>query len=91
MAKICLNMLIKWVKMEKINKITNFPACTYKSQNVAQSQQNFAPLHDGETVTFRNSEPTYYWLSIRNIKPYWIHLTFVALTFGFKFSKIGIK
>ena len=33
----------------------NFPACTHKSQNFAQSQQNFAPLHDGETVTFRNS------------------------------------
>ena len=32
-----------------------FPLCTYKSQNVAQSQLNFAPSHNGETVTFRNS------------------------------------
>ena len=33
----------------------NFPACTYKSENFAHSQLNFAPSHDGETVTFRNS------------------------------------
>ena len=36
-------------------KIMKFPAHTYKSQNLAQSQLNFAPSHDGETVTFRNS------------------------------------
>ena len=35
--------------------IVIFPVCTYKSQNFAQSQLNFAPSHDGETVTFRNS------------------------------------
>ena len=33
---------------------------TFKSKNVAQSQLSFALSHDGETVTFRNSE-----LSIR--------------------------
>ena len=33
----------------------NVSACTYKSQSIAQSQQIFAPSHDGETVTFRNS------------------------------------
>ena len=59
MAKKSLNMTINWVKMDKkfrnINKIMNFPACTYKSENVAQSQQKIAPSHDGETVTFRNS------------------------------------
>ena len=55
-----LNMAINWVKMDKklrnISKIMNFPACTYKSQNVAQSQQKCAPSHNGETVTFRNSD-----------------------------------
>ena len=35
-------------------KILNFMDCTYKSQNCARSQQHFAQLHDGETVTFRN-------------------------------------
>ena len=38
----------------KINKIINFPGSTFKFQNFAQSQQNFAPLQDDETVTFRN-------------------------------------
>ena len=33
----------------------NFPACMCKSQNFAQGQPNFAPSHDGEMVTFRNS------------------------------------
>ena len=33
----------------------NFSICTYKYENFAQSQQNCAPPHDGETVTFRNS------------------------------------
>ena len=37
----------------KIIKIMNFSACTNKSQNFAQSQQHFAPSHNGETVTFR--------------------------------------
>ena len=30
----------------------------YTSQDFAQSQQNFALSHDGETVTFRNSGET---------------------------------
>ena len=52
---------LKWMIMNNkfINKIKKkiikFQACTYKSQNVAQSQLNFAPSHDGEIVTFRNS------------------------------------
>ena len=48
-----LNMIINWVKLDKKLK---FPACTYKSQNFAQSQLNFAPSHDSEMVTFINSE-----------------------------------
>ena len=32
-----------------------FWVCTYKSQDFAQSQTNFARSHDRETVTFRNS------------------------------------
>ena len=32
-----------------------FPASTYKYNFFAQSQLNFAPSHDGEKVTFRNS------------------------------------
>ena len=54
-----MNMIIKWVKMDKhvweMNKLINIPVSTYKSQNFAQSRRNFAPSHDGETVTFRNS------------------------------------
>ena len=42
-------------KVKKMNKSMNFPACTHKSKKITQSQQNFAPSHDGETVTFRNS------------------------------------
>ena len=34
----------------------NFPACIYKCQNFAKSQQNFALSHDGETVIFRNCD-----------------------------------
>ena len=30
--------------------------CTHKSQDFAQSQNNFARSHDRATVTFRNSE-----------------------------------
>ena len=33
----------------------NFTLFTYKSQNCAPSQQNFAPSHETEPVTFRNS------------------------------------
>ena len=36
-----------------MNKIMNFPGCTYKLKNIAQSQRNFAPSHADET--FRNS------------------------------------
>ena len=42
-------------KVKKMNKIMNFPVCTYKFQNLAQSKQNLAPVHDGETVIYRNS------------------------------------
>ena len=45
-----------------------FPACTYKSQNFAQSQKFFAPSHDGDTVTFRNSEPS----QSKHIKLDWV-------------------
>ena len=38
-----------------MNKIMNFPGCKYKSQNLEQIQQNFAPSRDVETVTFRDS------------------------------------
>ena len=40
---------VKEVKMHK------FSVCAYKSQDFAQSRENFARLHDRETVTFRNS------------------------------------
>ena len=32
-----------------------FLVWVYTSQDFAQTQLNFAPSHDGETVTFRNS------------------------------------
>ena len=35
----------------------NFLVCAYKSQDFAQSQENFAQSHDRETMTFRNSGP----------------------------------
>ena len=52
-------MHTEWVKMDKklrkMKKIMNFPVYTYKSQNVVQSQLNFAQshlhfalLHDGD-------------------------------------------
>ena len=44
-----------------MDKIPNFIACTYKSQNFAHSQRNFAQSHDRETVTFKHS--------VRNIHP----------------------
>ena len=44
-----------------MDKILNFVACTYKSKKIAHSQQNFAPSHNDETVTFRNfGTPLYY-------------------------------
>ena len=33
----------------------NFLACQYKSKHFAQRQLNFAPSHDSDKVTFRNS------------------------------------
>ena len=39
--------------MVKINIFLDY-AC--KSQDLTQSQENFAQLHDCETVTFRNSD-----------------------------------
>ena len=35
-----------------------FLDCTYKSQDFAQTQENFARSHDRETVIFRNSAYT---------------------------------
>ena len=49
MANISVNILIKWVNL---NKIVTFSTCIYKSQNVAQSQQNFGLSHVGEAGTF---------------------------------------
>ena len=43
----------KTVKMVEMHKLS---VCAYKSQDFAQSEKNFAQLHDRETVTFRNSE-----------------------------------
>ena len=45
-------------KAQKIIQIMKYSACTYKSKIFAQSQQKCVPLHDGETVTFRNSAKT---------------------------------
>ena len=39
----------------KKKKNMYFQVCTSKSQKFAQSQLNFAPPYDSETVTFRNS------------------------------------
>ena len=41
--------------VEKVG-MHKFLVSKYQSQNVAQSQENFARSHDRETVTFRNSE-----------------------------------
>ena len=58
-AKKTLNMLIKLVKIYKKlwkwRKNIYFPVCTSKYQIFAQNQLNFAPSHNSETVTFRNS------------------------------------
>ena len=40
---------VKEVKMHK------FLVCAYKSQDFAQSLENYARSHDRDTVTFRNS------------------------------------
>ena len=36
-------------------KVSDYLVCVYTSQHFAQTQQNFVPSHDGETVTFRSS------------------------------------
>ena len=41
-----------------------FLVCPLKSQDFAQSHNNFARSHDHETVTFRNSG----WMKFRSIK-----------------------
>ena len=46
-------------KTKKEVKMHIFLVCVCKSQDIAQSQQNFALLHDHETVTFRNSVISY--------------------------------
>ena len=43
-------------KTVKEVKIHTFLLCAYKSQNVAQSQENFARSHNRATVIFRNSD-----------------------------------
>ena len=42
-------------KMAKQVKMQKFLVSAYKSQDFAQSQENFARSHDRVTVTFRNS------------------------------------
>ena len=40
---------------------------TYKSQDFAQSQENFARSHDPETVTFKNSGSTLFYPVFANL------------------------
>ena len=42
-------------KTEKVVKMHTFLVCAYNSKDLAQTKENFARLHDHETVTFRNS------------------------------------
>ena len=52
--KLCI-MCEPWRrKTVKVVKMHKFLVCAYKSQDMAQSHENFARLHDRETVTFRN-------------------------------------
>ena len=44
-------------KTVKVVEMHQFLVCPCKSEDFAQSQENFAPLHDHETVTFRSSVP----------------------------------
>ena len=53
----CWNLMKPRSQSGKWKKIMNFSVCTCRSKVLAHSQLNCAPLHDGETVTFRNSEP----------------------------------
>ena len=41
----------------KKGKMHQFLVCASKSQDFAQSQENYASSHGRETVTFRNSGP----------------------------------
>ena len=36
--------------------MNTFLGCTYNSQDIAQTQANFARSHDRDPVTFRNSD-----------------------------------
>ena len=45
----------KYIYIAKMVKVHDFLVHVYTSQDFAQTQQNFAPSHDGETVTFQNS------------------------------------
>ena len=42
-------------KLKNQVKVHTFLGCTYNFQDFAQTQENFAQLHDRETVTFKNS------------------------------------
>ena len=52
-------------------KMHTFLFCTCKSQNFAQSQTNFARLHDRETVTFKNPVSTNM-LKIKCLALFWL-------------------
>ena len=45
-------------KTVKVVKMHHWLVCAYKSEDFAQSQENFARSDDRETVTFRNSDTT---------------------------------
>ena len=47
-------------KMAKQVKMQKFLVSAYKSQDFAQSQENFARSHDRVTVTVRNSAQLYH-------------------------------
>ena len=49
-------------------KMHQFLVCASKSQDFAQSQENFAPSYGRETVTFRNSGPVLVVTTKNNIK-----------------------
>ena len=53
--KITYYVWIMKKKLKKVVKMHKFLICAYNSQDFAQTQENFAPSHDGTTVTFRNS------------------------------------
>ena len=59
MGKTTLNMLIKWVKMDKkyiqITKKIRVFQLAHSNLEMLRSHLNFALSHNGETGTFRNS------------------------------------